>query len=66
MKRSTGESLGRVSISAGIAVHRKGETMRSFIGRADACLYAAKRTGRNKVVCESDPEIIAAANAQVA
>ncbi|MBN8958213.1 MAG: diguanylate cyclase [Rhizobiales bacterium] len=66
MKRSTGESLGRVSISAGIALYRRGETVRSFIGRADACLYAAKRTGRNKVVCESDPEFIAAANAQVA
>jgi diguanylate cyclase len=59
MKRSTGECLGRVSISAGIALHRKGETVQSFLGRADTCLYAAKRTGRNKVVCESDPEFIA-------
>jgi diguanylate cyclase len=61
MKRSTGESLGRVSISAGIALHRRGETMQSFLGRADACLYSAKRTGRDKVVCESDPEFITAA-----
>ncbi len=66
MKRSTGASLGRISISAGIALCRKGETAPSFLGRADACLYAAKRTGRNKVVCESDPEFASAASAQVA
>ncbi|MGE0750154.1 MAG: diguanylate cyclase [Variibacter sp.] len=66
MKRSTGETLGRVSISAGIALQRNGETVQSLIERADACLYAAKRTGRNKVVCESDPEFVTAANAQVA
>jgi diguanylate cyclase len=35
--------------------------MQSFLGRADAVLYAAKRTGRNKVVCESDPEFAAPA-----
>jgi diguanylate cyclase len=66
MKRSTGETLGRVSISAGIALQRNGESAQSLIERADACLYAAKRTGRNKVVCESDPEFMTAANAQVA
>ncbi len=58
-RRSTGELLGRVSVSVGIALHHRGESMQSLIARADACLYAAKRTGRNKVVCEADPELTA-------
>ena len=54
MKRSTGEHLGRVTISIGVATLRPGDTVQSLIGRADACLYAAKRKGRNRVICETD------------
>jgi diguanylate cyclase len=57
MKRSTGEHLGRVTISIGVANLRPGDNAQSLIGRADACLYAAKRSGRNRVICESDPEV---------
>lgn len=56
MKRSTGEHLGRVTISIGVATLRPGDTAQTFIERADTCLYAAKRSGRNKVVGEADPE----------
>lgn len=66
MKRSTGEHLGRVTISIGVASLHKGDTPQSLIGRADACLYAAKRAGRNRVICESDPELSATAQAAVA
>lgn len=62
MKRSTGEHLGRVTISVGVAIMREGDTPQSLIGRADACLYAAKRAGRNRVICETDPEIMPAAS----
>jgi diguanylate cyclase len=65
MKRSTGEHLGRVTISLGVATCRSGDTPQSLIERADACLYAAKRSGRNRVVCETDPEV-AAIEVQVA
>src|SRR5215213_8759078 len=61
MKRSTGQNLGRVTISLGCATARKGDTVQSLIARADACLYAAKRNGRNRVICETDPEFAAAA-----
>jgi diguanylate cyclase len=59
MKRSTGEHLGRITISIGIAALRKGDNAQSLIERADECLYAAKRHGRNRVMCETDPEVIA-------
>ena len=54
-KRSTGEHLGRVTISIGVATLRPDDSAATLIGRADQCLYAAKRNGRNQVVCESDP-----------
>ena len=67
MKRSTGEKLGHVTISIGVAALRKDDTPQSLIERADACLYAAKRNGRNRVICETDPEVAPSnAAAQVA
>jgi diguanylate cyclase len=67
MKRSTGEHLGRLTISAGVATLRADDSAQSFLERADACLYAAKRHGRNRVMCETDPEVSAAdATPQVA
>jgi diguanylate cyclase len=57
MKRSTGEHLGRLTISIGAAVYRSGDTPASLIERADQCLYAAKRAGRNVVICETDPQV---------
>jgi diguanylate cyclase len=56
MKRSSGERLGRVTISIGVALLRTEDTAQSVIERADICLYAAKRNGRNCVICETDPE----------
>jgi diguanylate cyclase len=66
MKRSTGEHLGRVTVSIGVATHRRGDSVNSLIERADCCLYAAKRNGRNRVICETDPEVTPAAETQVA
>ena len=66
MKRSTGQNLGRVTISVGVATVRKGDTVQSLIAHADACLYAAKHNGRNRVICETDPEFAASGEAKVA
>ena len=59
MKRSTNQTLGRVTISVGVAIMRQGDTPQSIISRADACLYAAKHGGRNRVISETDPEFTA-------
>jgi diguanylate cyclase len=66
MKRSTGENLGRMTISIGVATLRKADTGQSLIERADTCLYAAKRHGRNCVICETDPEVSTDGTAEVA
>jgi diguanylate cyclase len=65
-KKSTGEILGRVTISVGVSMLKPGDDVPSLIERADACLYAAKRNGRNRVICEADPEYAAETQSQVA
>lgn len=65
-KKSTGEILGRVTISIGVSMLQAGDDMEALIGRADACLYAAKRNGRNRVICEVDPEYAAETHIRVA
>ena len=65
-KKSTGEILGRVTISIGVALLTPGDDSNSLIERPDGCLYAAKRNGRNRVICETDPEYAPEAVIQVA
>jgi diguanylate cyclase len=51
-------SYGRITISIGVAQLRLEEALLDFVKRADTCLYAAKRAGRNRVINENHPEIL--------
>jgi diguanylate cyclase len=54
VKKSNGDILGVITISIGAAQYDMKETAESLVQRADACLYAAKRTGRNRVMSRQD------------
>jgi len=51
---ATFKSLGKISVSIGIACYRVGESPETFISRSDQALYCAKNAGRNRVATESD------------
>lgn len=54
--RSTGVSLGRITMSYGVALHVPGESPDDFVARADRALYAAKAAGRNRVMTEDEAD----------
>jgi len=47
------EVIDTITVSAGVAEHRKGETIANFTERADQALYASKTGGRNRVTVAS-------------
>lgn len=57
VKRSTGEALGRITMSFGVAEFGPGKSGEELIRRADVCLYAAKAAGRDRVKDERDPDV---------
>jgi len=66
VKKSTGDILGVITISAGVTQYDANESAVDFLRRADVCLYAAKRSGRNRVVSEADEDGLQSASGNAA
>jgi len=49
-KRGSDDTIGQVTVSAGISMVKPGDSPQDIIERADAALYKAKESGRNKVI----------------
>ena len=58
--RETDNPLGKITISAGVAEARRGESWAELLMRADSLLYRAKTAGRNRVEVEEEPRLSAA------
>ncbi len=56
IRRTDGKELsGSVTLSVGMAAGGSADTLESLLVRADAALYAAKHSGRNRVAVEPNP-----------
>ncbi|HEY4164836.1 MAG TPA: GGDEF domain-containing protein [Dongiaceae bacterium] len=51
--KQTGDVYGQVTASMGVSCFRPTDSLESFVHRADAALYQAKREGRNRVISEA-------------
>jgi len=51
-RKESGETIGKITISAGITLLNSNDTSDSFIERADQVLYKAKKTGRDKTIVD--------------
>jgi diguanylate cyclase len=54
INKASGDKLGGITLSIGVAKYNFGEPLSELIKRADTALYAAKNQGRNRVLSESD------------
>lgn len=52
--KGTGQSLGQISLSLGIAVYKAGQNLEAVIQQADGALYRSKHSGRNRTTIMDD------------
>jgi diguanylate cyclase len=52
--KSTGDVIGEVAVSIGVARFREPEHLTDLVVRAEACMLAAKHAGRDRIVVDRD------------
>lgn len=57
VNRRTGEPLGQVTLSIGVALYRPGEAASDLVRRADEAMYLAKAAGRNCLMTNDEAEL---------
>jgi diguanylate cyclase len=53
-RKETGTTLGKITLSFGVAQYRSNEQIEDLIRRADSALYYSKEHGRNRVTSETE------------
>jgi diguanylate cyclase len=51
--KSTGDVIGEITVSAGVARFRDGEHLSDLVARAEACKLAAKHAGRDRILTDA-------------
>ena len=52
--KETGESMGNITVSMGIALYKQNEPEQNLIKRADDALYLAKNKGRDRIITQEE------------